>query len=88
MRFCCIKNMQITLFSTKLASSGHWWLMPVILATQETEIRKIMVQSQPRQIVPGDRILKKPITKKGWWSGSSSSGPKFKPQYCKKKKPC
>jgi hypothetical protein len=27
------------------------WLMAVILATQETEIRRIMVQSQPRQIV-------------------------------------
>jgi hypothetical protein len=26
-------------------------LMPVILATQEAEIRRIMVQSQPRQIV-------------------------------------
>jgi hypothetical protein len=25
--------------------------MPVILATQETKIRKIMVQSQPRKIV-------------------------------------
>jgi hypothetical protein len=30
---------------------GHqWWLTPVILATQ-TEIRRIMVQSQPGQIV-------------------------------------
>jgi hypothetical protein len=26
--------------------------MPVILATQEVEIRRITVQSQPRQIVP------------------------------------
>jgi hypothetical protein len=25
--------------------------MPIILATEEAEIRKIMVQSQPRQIV-------------------------------------
>jgi hypothetical protein len=27
------------------------WLTPVILATQEAEIRKIAVRSQPRQIV-------------------------------------
>jgi hypothetical protein len=32
--------------------AGHWWLMPVILATQGAEIRRVVVRSQPRQIVP------------------------------------
>jgi hypothetical protein len=31
--------------------NGCRWLTPVILATQETEIRRIMAQSQPRKIV-------------------------------------
>jgi hypothetical protein len=30
--------------------AGHQWLTHVILATQEAEIRRIMVQSQPGQI--------------------------------------
>jgi hypothetical protein len=38
--------------------------MPVILATQEDEIR-ITVQSQPGQRVHKDPILRNPITKKG-----------------------
>jgi hypothetical protein len=37
----------------------HQWLMPVILATEEADIRRITVRSQPRQIVPQDPILKK-----------------------------
>jgi hypothetical protein len=24
-----------------------WWLMPILLVTQEAEIRRIMIQSQP-----------------------------------------
>jgi hypothetical protein len=33
-------------------NAGHQWFTPVILATQEVEIRKIAVQSQLGQIVP------------------------------------
>jgi hypothetical protein len=36
---------------TNTSKPGHWWLTPVILATQKAEIRTITVQSQPRQIV-------------------------------------
>jgi hypothetical protein len=35
----------------KLCLAGHQWLMPIILATQEAEIRRIAIQSQPQQIV-------------------------------------
>jgi hypothetical protein len=35
----------------KLLKARHWWLKPVILATQEAVIRSTAVQSQPRQIV-------------------------------------
>jgi hypothetical protein len=44
----------------------HWWISPVILASQEVEIRRIVVQSQPRANSLRDPILKKPNTKKGW----------------------
>jgi hypothetical protein len=36
----------------------HRWLTPVILATQKAEIRRVTVQSQPRQTVPRDPISK------------------------------
>jgi hypothetical protein len=45
------------------------WLMPIILATQEAEIR-ITVQSQTGQIVCKTLFQKNPSLKKGWWSGS------------------
>jgi hypothetical protein len=44
------------------------WLTPVILSTQKPEIRRIMVRSQPRQIV-WRPYLKKTLHQNGWWSG-------------------
>jgi hypothetical protein len=39
--------------------------MPVILATQEAEIRRIEVPSRPKQIVPETLARKNPSQKKG-----------------------
>jgi hypothetical protein len=55
----------------KSIRARYQWLTPVILAAQEAEIRKIVVQSQPGQRVQETLSQKKkPFTKKGWWSGS------------------
>jgi hypothetical protein len=43
-------------FQRKETPARHQWLIPIILATQEAEIRRITVWNQ-------DPILKKPITK-------------------------
>jgi hypothetical protein len=45
--------------------------MPVILAAQEAEIRRILVWSQPGQIFLKTLFHKNPSQKKkkGWWSG-------------------
>jgi hypothetical protein len=48
----------LTLKNKNLA--GCWWLKPIILATQEEEIRRIMVQSQPWANSSQDPISKNP----------------------------
>jgi hypothetical protein len=57
--------------------------MPVILATQEAEIRRITVGSQPRQIVFETLPQRKPSQKKTG-GVAQGVGPEFKPQYGKK----
>jgi hypothetical protein len=58
--------------------------MPVTLATQEAKIRKIMVQSQPGQIVCETLSWKYPSQKRAG-EMAQGEGPEFKPQYRKKK---
>jgi hypothetical protein len=72
--------MMISIGLKILYSAWCLWLMPVILATQAAEIRRIMVQSQPGQIVyktPSQKYL----TKKRAGGGAQGVGPEFKPQY-------
>jgi hypothetical protein len=46
----CVENLMVQR-EIKGAADQVCWLMPVILATQEAEIRRIKIQSLPRQIV-------------------------------------
>jgi hypothetical protein len=61
----------------------HQWLMPIILATQEAEMRRITVRSQPGQINSQELIPKIPNTKRAG-GVAQGIGPEFKPQYSKK----
>jgi hypothetical protein len=47
------------------------WLTPIILATQEAEIRRIEVPNQPRQIVPETLSQK--------YSTQKRSGSRYRP---------
>jgi hypothetical protein len=46
-------------------AAWYRWLIPIILATQEAEIRRIAVRSQPGQIVHETLTRKNPSQKKG-----------------------
>jgi hypothetical protein len=63
----------------------HQWLTPVILATQEAEIRRTAAQNQHGQIVCGTLSRKNPSQKR---AGGVAQGvsPEFKPQYRKTNK--
>jgi hypothetical protein len=61
-------------------------LTPVILSTQESEIKRIEVQSQPRQIVCKTLSQKYPSQKTAG-GAAQDVDPEFKPQYCKRNKP-
>jgi hypothetical protein len=60
--------------------------MSVILATQEAEIRRIVVQSQPGQIVSETLSQKKTITKKGLVDWLKVKALSSNPSTAKKKK--
>jgi hypothetical protein len=74
------------------------WIMPVTLVTQEVEIRRIMLQSQPEENSFQDPVSKKNLHKKRAGGVTQVVGPEFKHQYCnnnnnnkkkkKKKKNC
>jgi hypothetical protein len=64
----------------KTNSAGHRLLTHVIPTTQEAEIRRITVQSQPGP------YLKKTLHKKKAGGVAPGIGPEFKPQYRKERK--
>jgi hypothetical protein len=65
--------------------AGHWWLTPVIPATQEAAIRRIVVRSQPGQIVR-EIICWKNSTQKRARGVAQGVCLVFKPQYWEKTK--
>jgi hypothetical protein len=73
----------------KHLDAGHWWLALVILATQESEIRRITYRSQPGQIAL-ETLSQKNLSQKRDGSQkigvAQGVGLEFKTQYHKNKK--
>jgi hypothetical protein len=72
-------------FDALKIAAGYWWLTPVILATQEAEIRRISVQSHPGQIVHEILSQNNPSQKRAG-GVAQGVGPEFKPPVPQKKK--
>jgi hypothetical protein len=60
--------------------AGCWWLTTIILANQEAEIRKIMVQNQPWANSSQNPIFKKNPSQKMAGGVAQGISPEFKPQ--------
>jgi hypothetical protein len=60
-----IENTSFPHLYQELPFAGDRWLKPIILASQEAEIRRIKVRSQPGKIVHKTLSQKILITKKG-----------------------
>jgi hypothetical protein len=74
------------LFKKVIVTLGAGWIKPVTLTTWEAEIRKNMVQSQPRHTVPATPCLEKTLHKKRSGGVAEGVGPEFKPETHQKKK--
>jgi hypothetical protein len=81
-------NDKLTLFYQIFVQARCQWLTPVILATQEAEIREdhsLKPALANSSWYPSTKKKKKRKKKEGWWR-AQGKGSEFKPQYCKKKK--
>jgi hypothetical protein len=70
----------VCLSSLKGALARCWWFTPIILATQEAESRRIVVQPQPEQIL-FETVFQKHPTQKRTVGIAQCVGLELKPQY-------